>query len=65
VRIKPNAPVATPLDWSELSPALRSDHFTVTNLPRRLSALREDPWAEMPKLRQAITAKAKSKLGLE
>src|SRR5690606_28763389 len=42
-RARPNAPVATPLAWSELSPAIRSDHFTLATLPRRLASLREDP----------------------
>ena len=36
---------APPLDWSELSPAIRPGHFTVDNLPR-LRHLGSDPWAE-------------------
>jgi bifunctional non-homologous end joining protein LigD len=44
VRARPRAPVAVPLRWDELSPALRSDHYTVENLPRRLGALKADPW---------------------
>lgn len=43
-RARPHAPVAVPLRWNELSPALRSDHYTVETLPRRLAALRADPW---------------------
>ena len=43
-RYRPRAPVAVPLRWDELSPALRSDHYTVETLPRRLAALRADPW---------------------
>jgi bifunctional non-homologous end joining protein LigD len=56
-RARPGAPVATPLFWDELSPQLPPNHFTVENLPRRLAQLKEDPWAEMLKLRQGITAK--------
>ena len=44
VRARPRAPVAVPLRWDELSPALRSDHYTVETLPRRLGALKADPW---------------------
>ena len=44
VRARPGAPVAVPLRWDELSPALRSDHYTVETLRRRLGALRADPW---------------------
>ncbi len=44
VRARPHAPVAVPLRWDELSPGLRSDHYTVETLPRRLEALKTDPW---------------------
>jgi bifunctional non-homologous end joining protein LigD len=43
-RARPRAPVAVPLRWDELSPAVRSDHYTVETLQRRLGALRADPW---------------------
>jgi bifunctional non-homologous end joining protein LigD len=43
-RARPRAPVAVPLRWDELSPAVRSGHYTVETLQRRLSALRADPW---------------------
>lgn len=43
-RARPGAPVAVPLRWDELSPAVRSDHYTVETLQRRLGALRADPW---------------------
>ena len=48
------APVATPLDWDELSPGLTSNHFTVANLPARLAHLTSDPWAELFKLKQTL-----------
>jgi bifunctional non-homologous end joining protein LigD len=43
-RARPHAPVAVPLRWDELSPALHSDHYTLETLPRRLGALKADPW---------------------
>ena len=63
-RAKPRASVSVPLAWDELSPRLRSDHFTVNNLGERLAKLKEDPWRPYwrckqhlaPKLLQAIAA---------
>lgn len=43
-RARPRAPVAVPLRWDELDPAVHSDHYTVETLPRRLGALKADPW---------------------
>jgi bifunctional non-homologous end joining protein LigD len=45
VRARPEAPVATPIDWAELS-RVEPRSFTVTNLRRRL-ARKPDPWATM------------------
>ena len=53
-RASPRASVSTPLDWDELSPGLRSDHFTVGNLLHRLSSLRQDPWQGIFKIRQRL-----------
>jgi bifunctional non-homologous end joining protein LigD len=45
VRARPEAPVATPLDWDELGKrGLRADLFTVRDVPRRV-AERGDPWS--------------------
>ncbi len=43
-RARPGAPVAVPLRWDELSPAIRSDYYTVETVQRRLRALKADPW---------------------
>ena len=53
-RARPDAPVSVPLDWDELSPRVRSDHYTVTTLPRRLAALRADPWTAYRTVRQSL-----------
>jgi bifunctional non-homologous end joining protein LigD len=53
-RARPGAPVSTPLAWDELTAAIRSDHFTVANLPTRLATLKRDPWAKIDKIRQTI-----------
>ena len=36
--------MAVPLRWDELSPAVRSDCYTVETLRRRLGSLKADPW---------------------
>jgi bifunctional non-homologous end joining protein LigD len=47
VRAKAKAPVATPLDWDELSDgSLRSDRYTLRNIFRRLGQ-KDDPWSDM------------------
>jgi len=53
-RARPGAAVSTPLDWDELSEAVRSDHYRVDNLGRRLRNLKQDPWAELPEIRQKL-----------
>jgi bifunctional non-homologous end joining protein LigD len=57
-RARPGAPVAVPLTWSEVTPALVPAHFTVETVPRRLAGLKADPWSPMLKVRQGITHKA-------
>jgi bifunctional non-homologous end joining protein LigD len=47
VRPRPGAPVATPIEWDELSDSkLRPDRWTVKNVLRRLAA-KGDPWADI------------------
>jgi bifunctional non-homologous end joining protein LigD len=55
-RSKPDATVSTPIAWEEPTPSLRSNHFTIENIPTRLSQLTSDPWAELATTKQAITA---------
>ena len=62
-RARAGAPVATPVGWEELD-ELRADAFNVRNLKKRLASRRADPWESFFETRQAITAKARRKLGL-
>ncbi|PZF77959.1 DNA ligase D [Aestuariivirga litoralis] len=52
-RARAGAPVAMPIDWSELKALPSADHYTVKNAPARL-AKRDDPWSEMTKIRQKL-----------
>jgi len=54
-RARANAPVSTPIDWTELGRDLRFDYFNIKNVPARLKRLKREPWAEFLKTRQAIT----------
>lgn len=59
VRARPGAPVATPLDWSELDdPKFRSDHYTLQTVPGRLER-DGDPW---PRLRGRSLTKPRRRL---
>jgi bifunctional non-homologous end joining protein LigD len=53
-RSREGAPVATPIAWDELSPKLKPNGFTVTNLAKRLGALKVDPWADIGRIDQAL-----------
>jgi bifunctional non-homologous end joining protein LigD len=53
-RARKNAPVATPLNWDELSVEIRSNTFTTHNLPKRLAGLKNDPWADFFELKQTL-----------
>jgi bifunctional non-homologous end joining protein LigD len=56
-RARAGAPVSTPLGWTEVSGKIRPDDLTVLTVPKRLSTLRKDPWADFFSVDQAITAR--------
>jgi len=53
-RAKPDAPVSTPLAWTELSPARPPERFTMATVRRRLAGRRTDPWRGYWTTRQQI-----------
>jgi bifunctional non-homologous end joining protein LigD len=54
-RARVGAPVATPVAWEELEPALDPLDFTIETTPRRVAARRADPWTGFFELRQSLT----------
>jgi bifunctional non-homologous end joining protein LigD len=54
-RAKPSATVSVPISWEELNMGVRSDSFTIANLPERLARQKQDPWQDYDRLRQHIT----------
>jgi bifunctional non-homologous end joining protein LigD len=63
-RAREGAPVATPLFWEEVEHGVTPDAFTVLTVPTRLAKLKSDPWADLPKLRQSITARVRREVGI-
>jgi bifunctional non-homologous end joining protein LigD len=53
-RARDGAPVSVPLDWTELGPDIRANHFTLLNLPNRLAFLDQDPWEGFTSLKQTL-----------
>ncbi|MDX2052825.1 MAG: DNA ligase D [Polyangiaceae bacterium] len=51
-RARPNAPVAMPLEWEELTPKLRADQFTLRNVRERLKEA--DPFARLFQCKQQL-----------
>ena len=54
VRARDGAPIAVPVDWSALDEDIRYGFFNVRSLDALLR--RDDPWKDIAKLRQRITA---------
>jgi bifunctional non-homologous end joining protein LigD len=62
-RARPGATVSTPLFWDEVEKSVRPQDFTVATVPQRLAALDSDPWAEISKIRQTLSAAARRRIG--
>jgi bifunctional non-homologous end joining protein LigD len=60
-RARAGAAVSTPIGWDELSDAVKSDHFRVQNLGRRLTHIRRDPWADFFSVKQRLGPSSKVK----
>ena len=55
LRARAGAPVATPVRWDELSGISSGQDYTLSNIRRRLSSLKTDPWAGYDDVRQSIS----------
>ena len=59
VRPRPGAPVATPIEWEELSDSkLRPDRWTVKSVLRRLEQ-KGDPWADIASFARGLSRASK------
>ena len=64
-RARPGACVSTPLAWDELSADRPPSSYTVGTVPDRLAGLEADPWEDVRRVRQSITAAMRRELGLD
>ncbi|HMA91560.1 MAG TPA: DNA ligase D [Polyangiaceae bacterium] len=53
-RAREGAPIATPLEWDELSPRLVPAQFNLRTLAQRLAKIGSDPFARMQSLHQRL-----------
>jgi bifunctional non-homologous end joining protein LigD len=63
-RSRPGAPVSTPVSWEEVERGVRAAEFTVETVPQRLATLPTDPWAEIGKIRQTVSAAVRRQVGI-
>jgi bifunctional non-homologous end joining protein LigD len=63
-RAKTGGTVSVPVRWDEIEAGVRSDRYTIENVPRRLAALQGDPWAGYEAARRPIAEAARNALGL-
>ena len=50
------APVSTPIRWGELNRTMTPDRYRIDNLPKRLAALKNDPWEDFFEIKQGLPA---------
>jgi len=53
-RARAGAPVSTPVTWEELGRTTAANQYTVLNLAKRLSGLKQDPWQDMGRVKQKL-----------
>lgn len=53
-RARIHAPVATPLDWDELTDNIQDTYYTIKTLSKRLRNLQKDPWHNFWKTKQSL-----------
>ena len=53
-RARAGAPVSVPVTWEELSKTKGGNQYTVLNLAKRLSSLKQDPWKDIGRVKQKL-----------
>lgn len=64
-RSRPGLPVSVPIFKEEIHQIKGADAWNIHTLHERLSELDQDPWADLPKVRQTITAEMRRRIELK
>jgi len=64
-RTREGLPVSVPLFREEVAEIKGGNQWNVRNVHQRLAEVGDEPWADMKKTRQSITAKMRKRLGLK
>lgn len=54
-RARAGCPVATPVSWEELESIDRASAYSIETMPKRMKALKSDPWKGYAEVRQSLT----------
>ena len=63
LRAKANAPVSTPIAWTELDRDLRHDHFNVRSVQQRIVRMKADPWRGIDDAARPLTTALMARAG--
>ena len=63
LRARANAPVSTPIEWTELDSDVRFDHFNVSSVLKRYAKLKRDPWGGIAKSARPLDKARMAKVG--
>jgi bifunctional non-homologous end joining protein LigD len=61
-RAREGAPIAMPLAWDELKRLKAANQFNIQNAVERLRRQKQNPWADLARARQSVSAAARKKL---
>ncbi|QTD35500.1 DNA ligase D [Pseudomonas fluorescens] len=64
-RTREGLPVSVPLFREEVSEIKGADQWNVRNVHERLAEVGDEPWADMKKTRQSITAEMRKRVGMK
>jgi bifunctional non-homologous end joining protein LigD len=53
-RARAGAPVSVPVTWQELGRTTGGNQYTVLNLAKRLGSIKQDPWADIGRVKQKL-----------
>jgi len=64
-RAREGMPVSVPLYREEVAEIKGGNHWNIYNVHERLTEVGDEPWADMKKTRQTITAEMRKRVGMK